>query len=75
MIRTKDDLAAMIRQVGILPFFTNSVPGWSAEEHVAPEVWFTDQEGPWEWKGPLAAEKVCAYGKFIRNRAAFISRE
>ncbi len=75
MIRTKDDLAAMIRQVGILPFFTNSVPGWSAEEHVAPEVWFTDQEGPWEWKGPLAAEKVCAYGKFIRNRAAFISQE
>lgn len=75
MIRTKDELAAMIRDVGILPFFTNSVPGWSVEEHVAPEVWFTDQEGPWEWKGPLASEKVCAYGKLIRNRAAFISRK
>ena len=74
-IHTKDDLTAMIRQVGILPFFTNSVKGWSVEEHIDPAVWFTDQEGPWEWKGPLASEKICVYGKFVRNKAAFISPE
>lgn len=74
-IRSQQDLADMIAQVGILPFFTNSVPGWSVEEHIDPAVWFTDQPGPWEWKGPLAAAQACAYGKFIKNRAAFISRE
>ena len=74
-IHKKDDLTAMIQQVGILPFFTNSVPGWSVEEHIDPAVWFTDQEGPWEWKGQLASERTCVYGKFIRNKAAFISPE
>ena len=75
ILHKKDDLAAMIQQIGILPFFTNSVPGWSVEEHIDPAVWFTDQEGPWEWKGQLASERTCVYGKFIRNKAAFISPE
>ena len=74
-IQNKNDLVAMIRQVGILPFFTNTVEGWSVEEHIDPAVWFTDQEGPWEWKGQLASAKICVYGKFIRNKAAFISPE
>ena len=63
----------MIDVVGILPFFANRVPGWSVEEHAAPEIWFGGADGPWEWKGPLAYEKRCVYGKFIRNKAAFIS--
>jgi len=63
----------MIQQTGILPFFTNSVPGWSVEEHIDPAVWFTDQEGLWEWKGQLASEQACVYGKFIRNKAVVIS--
>ena len=73
MIHTQDDLARLIDQVGILPFFTNSVPGWSVEENIDPACWFTSLPGPWEWKGPLAAEKICVYGKFIRRKAAFIS--
>ena len=72
-IASMDDLARMIDQVGILPFFNNSVPGWSVEEHADPDVWFGGNEGPWEWKGPLAYGKICVYGKFIRDKAAFIS--
>ena len=75
IIHKKDDLAAMIQQVGILPFFKNSVPGWSVEEHIDSAVWFTDKEGPWEWKGQLSSQRACVYGKFIRNKAAFISPE
>lgn len=75
VIRTRDDLARAIHEAGILPFFANAVKGWSAEEHVAPAKWFTDGDGPWEWKGPLAAEKICVYGKFVRNKAAFVSPE
>ena len=75
MIHSKDDLAQAIQRYGIFPFFTNRVPGWSVEEMCDPAVYFTDQPGPWEWKGPLAAEKTCVYGKFIQNKAAFISPE
>ena len=75
MIQNRNDLVSMIRKVGILPFFTNAVKGWSVEEHIDPAVWFTDQEGPWEWKGQLASEKICVYGKFIRNKAAFVTPE
>lgn len=75
IIRTKQDLVQMILEIGVLPFFKNPVIGWSVEEHIDPSVWFTEQDGPWEWKGPLAAEKICVYGKFIRNKAAFISPE
>ena len=74
-IRSKEDLTDMIREVGILPFFANPVKGWSVEEHIDPALWFTDREGPWEWKGQLASAKKCIYGKFIRNKAAFISPE
>ena len=73
IIRSKDDLMDVIHEIGILPFFANSVEGWSIEEHIDPTIWFTDQEGPWEWKGQLASARKCVYGKFIRNKAAFIS--
>ena len=75
MIHSKDELLSMIHSYGILPFFTNVVQGWSVEEHIDPAVWFTSQEGPWEWKGQLASYKLCVYGKFIHNKAAFVSPE
>lgn len=71
-IYCRNDLADLIRQVGILPFFDNRVHGWSVEENIDPGVWFTGDDGPWEWKGPLACEKICVYGKFIRGKAAFV---
>ncbi len=73
MIHSQEDLARLIDQVGILPFFANTVAGWSVEENIDPACWFTSIPGPWEWKGPLAAEKTCVYGKFIHRKAAFIS--
>lgn len=73
IVRSQEELSALIDRVGILPFFNNSVPGWSLEEHTHPALWFTDEPGPWEWKGPLASERRCVYGKFIHGRAAFVS--
>lgn len=74
-IAGKADLLAAVEHFGILPFFTNRVPGWSVEERIDPAVWFTDADGPWEWKGPLAYDRACVYGKFIRGKAAFVSPE
>ena len=75
LIRSMDEMARLIRAFGILPFFPNAVKGWSLKEHTDPSVWFTDREGPWEWKGPLASEKICVYGKFIHGKAAFVTPE
>ena len=72
-VSTMEDLARLIEEIGILPFFPTSVPGWSLEENIHPDVWFTDAEGPWEWKGLMASRKQCVYGKFIRGKAAFVS--
>ncbi len=74
-IRDRAGLEALIRRAGILPFFANGIPGWSVQENIDPGIWFTDRDGPWEWKGPLAYEKACVYGKFIRGKAAFVSPE
>lgn len=74
-ISTMEDLMQAVDEYGFLPLFTNSVPGFSIEEHVSPEVWFSGDEGVWEWKGPVIRETGCAYGKFFENKATFISRE
>ena len=74
-IRTKDDLIRAVNDLGFVPFFRNSIEGFSIEEHINPKLWFGDEEGPWEWKGPVIRETGCAYGKFFEKKAVYISRE
>ena len=73
-ISTKRDLEEAVESVGFLPYFKNQIPGFSIEEHVSPRAWFSSEEGVWEWKGPVIRETGCAYGKFFRGKAGFISR-
>ena len=74
-IRSKQDLTEAVKEFGIVPLFRNSIPGFSVEEHTAPELWFTDREGVWEWKGPVIRDSGCAYGKFFEKKAVFVSIE
>ena len=74
-IRKKEDLMRAVNDLGFLPFFQNSIEGFSVEEHVDPKIWFGDTEGPWEWKGPIIRELGCAYGKFFERKAVYISKE
>ena len=74
-IRRKKDLIDAVNELGFVPLFTNSIEGFSVEEHVAPSAWFSGEEGVWEWKGPVIKECGCAYGKFFENKAVFISRK
>ena len=72
-IHSRTQLLELVNRIGILPFFKNAVPGWSLEEHIAPGLWFTDQEGPWEWKGQMAAVKSCVYSKLVGSGNAWVS--
>lgn len=74
-IRTKEDLIRAVKDLGFVPFFRNSIEGFSIEEHIDPKLWFGDEEGPWEWKGPVIRETGCAYGKFFEKKAVYISSE
>lgn len=76
-IRTWRELINWINEVGFLPLFVNSVTGFSVEEHVSPDFWWTgDREhDPWEWREIIAASHEVAYGKFFDKKAGFISLE
>lgn len=79
IIKSKADLIAVIREYGFLPFFENTIAGFSVEEHISPACWYNnlgDSLWPaWEWKGPVIRETGCAYGKFFEKKACYISRE
>ena len=74
-IRTRADVVCAVERFGFVPFFKNRIQGCSLAEHAAPETWFSEEEGLWEWKGPVIRETGCAYGKFFGGKAVYISRE
>lgn len=76
-LRSPEDAKALIRRIGFLPLFSNSIPGFSIEEHVPAENWWTGdpQTDPWEWRMILAADEAIAYGKFFNKTAGFISKD
>ena len=76
MISSKDQLEKAALDYGLLPFFSNRIPGFSVEEMAAPGMLFgeeSDDYGCWEWKGPVIREQTTAYGKFFRRKAGFVS--
>lgn len=77
-IRSEADLIKAINKYGFLPFFRNSIEGFSIEEHIALEHWYYSDSGQWdawEWKGPVIQKTGCAYGKFFEHKAVYISKE
>ena len=74
-----DTMLATIRELGIVPFFENHIPGYSIEEMTAVENWFDTQENlsftPWDWKIPCVQSGEIAYGKFLMGKAAFATVE
>lgn len=75
LLESSNDVEERCLELGFLPFFRCGIPGFSIEEMIAPDYWFTDEEGAWEWKGPIIREGHCAYGKFFNRKAGFVSRE
>lgn len=76
-IRTWQELVEWINEVGFLPLFANEITGFSAEEHVSSDFWWTGdrEQDPWEWREMIAASHQAAYGKFFDKKAGFISLE
>lgn len=71
------DALSMIHAIGFLPLFSNSIPGFSVEEHVPDSHWWTGnpETDPWEWRQILASDPYIAYGKFFNRSAGFVSKD
>ena len=76
-IGSEEELIQAIDEFGFVPFFENEIRGFSLEEHIAPGCWYggSDPWEAWEWKGPVIRASNCAYGKFLQNKAVYISKE
>ena len=76
MIHNEREMSDLVQEYGFMPFFMNEIPGFSIEEQTSKELWFSDVvDGPWEWKGPVASNGQCVYGKFFWKKTGFISME
>ena len=80
-IHSCPELIDYINEIGFLPLLPMGITGWSADEVVDEDCQYKSlPEGGWEWpiwewKGSILQESGCAYGKFFKGKAAFISRE
>ncbi|MCC8036654.1 MAG: hypothetical protein LIP02_00730 [Bacteroidales bacterium] len=72
-IRSMIDLEERAAEAGFLPMFQSCVPGYSVYENTL-RFW-SDDDGPWEWKGPIIREGHLAYGKFFQRKAGYVSLE
>ncbi|MCR5484572.1 MAG: hypothetical protein K6F09_03160 [Clostridiales bacterium] len=76
VIRSVKELSDLVNEIGFLPFFSNQICGFSLEDIVDRRYWFpASGDGVWEWKTPVIETADCAYGKFFKGKAGFISRE
>lgn len=78
MLYNRQDIIGEVKRLGILPFFAGEVEGFSIEEMICPDYWFDDEtggNGVWDWKNDIIVDGGCAYGKFYRGKACFVSAE
>ncbi|MBR3710393.1 MAG: hypothetical protein IKM99_05455 [Bacteroidales bacterium] len=74
-ICSSETMERAICELGIVPFFTSAIPGYSIKELTQPGFWFDGEEdslGPWDWKIDCLQNGGIAYGKFLcGGKAAF----
>ncbi len=76
-LKSLDELICLIRRIGFLPLFSNDIKGFSVEERVTAEQWWTEEEktDPWRWREILSNHPDITYGKFFNRSAGFVSKE
>lgn len=76
-VNTKEELCALIEDIGFIPLFKSAVPGFSVEDITRGERWFSDdsEHDPWDWRKVIAADGSIAYGKLFQKKAGYISKK
>lgn len=77
-ITSAEGMIKTIRTNGIVPFFKGTIPCLSIEEMTPKEFWFMAEDGalgPWDWKIDVVREGDIAYGKFLKGKSVFMTKE
>lgn len=76
-IRSADELADAVTQIGFLPLMPCGIAGFSVYEHTDETAWFSGDAArcPWEWRYRLAEDDRLAYGKLFGGKAGYCARE
>lgn len=76
-LHTPADLKKLVKKIGFLPLFSNTIPGFSAEERTIADYWWSGNEDkdPWDWRRILSEDNDIAYGKFFNKKAGYISKK
>lgn len=78
-IDSAEAMERAVREMGIVPFFRNRIPGFSIQDMTKPGFWFDEEEdtlGPWDWKIECVRSGDIAYGKFLcGGKASFATTE
>lgn len=75
-IHTYEEAVAMIKEVGLLPLAPLFDDYPSLGGMTPKEAWHSHTEqDPWIWRTQFAEDGVAAYGKFIKRKAIFISKD
>ena len=43
-VNSPESMIQAIKEIGIIPFSKNSIPGWSIQEITDPDFWFTTSD-------------------------------
>lgn len=73
LLQSAADLERRVLEVGFLPYFAGKIAGFSVEEMTDPSRLWDLDNGPWMWKGTVLRSMQCAYGKFSKRKAAYVS--
>ncbi|WP_185897249.1 AlkZ-related protein [Paenibacillus zeisoli] len=75
-ISTYEETVQLINEVGILPLAPLIPNHPSLYQITLDDQWLTGTEtDPWLWRTRLPSDGAAAYGKFIKKKPVFISRE
>lgn len=76
-VDTMDELIDLVNEVGMLPFFSCEIPGFSVMDITSSWYWWSDDPvyDPWQWRMTLAGGGKVAYGKVFSGKAGFVSLE
>ena len=64
-VRTKQDLIDAVERFGIVPLFPNHIQGFSVAEHVAPQAWFSGEEGVSLMQGKVVGVPLRVLVRFL----------